>query len=164
MTEATSIHDWLVQCYRGNETQPIFPNTIQLLIELIRKVEDANPGTADIRTVSAALLHQLRLDGIERVPGVPESQNVTPFGPNGMMKPKFQLILQMVSNVQSNLQIFRSLNRKELCQLHRMISTSVEPWRRRDEHIVCPMHQIKPNSVVGGTWPETHHHHTIRPV
>lgn len=163
MAEATSIHDWLIQCYRGNETEPIFPNTPQLLIELIRKIENSNPGTADIRTLSAIILHKLRVDGIERVPGVPESKHITPFAPSGIMTPKFQLILRMISNVPNNGHIFKSLSRKELCQLHRMISTTVDPWKRKDEYNVCSLYK---NTVAAGgnSLPEMHRHHKIRPV
>lgn len=163
MTESTSIHNWLVQCYRGNETKPIFPYTIQLLIEFIRKVEDANPGLSDIRTMSASLLHQLRLDGIERVPNVPESENITPFAPNGIMNPKFQLIRKIIPNVQNKLQIIESLNRMELCQLHRMISTTVEPWKRKNEHTTCSV--LAPKDTENwSSWLDTHRHHKIRPV
>lgn len=52
------IHPNLIQCYRGNETVQWIGNTKQLLIELLRKVEDANPTSLDIRTLSVHLIHR----------------------------------------------------------------------------------------------------------
>lgn len=63
-------------------------------------------------------------------------------GVSGIESPKFQLILRTVSNVASNLNIPQILNRSELCQLHRMLSVTVEPWERGDENKVCPMQQV----------------------
>lgn len=149
-----------MQCYRGNETQPHYPNTLQLLIELIRKIEDANPILGDIRTLSALLLHQLRIDGIERLPGAHESNYVTPFGASGIQTAKFQVILRMVSNVATNLDIFRVLNQAEVCQLHRMISSTVEPWSRGDEHKICSIIKDKKRKYS----PELHRTHFVKPV
>lgn len=135
--DATPIHSWLIDCYRGNETQPFHPNTLQTLIEIIRKIEESDQTLTDIRTLSALLLHRLRLDGIERLAGAHETQSVTPFGVSGLQYPKFKLLLQMVSNVASNSDFIRVLDRGERCHLHRMLSSTVDTWRRADEHQTC---------------------------
>lgn len=145
-------------CYRGNETKPLFPNTVQVLVELIRKIENANP-LSNIRIISATLLHKLRVDGIERTNGVKETKYVTPFGASGIMAAKFKLILQMVSNVATNLELLRVLNRNELCHLHQMLSVTVEPWERGDENKVCSMQQIP-----WKTEAKFDHHYSVRPI
>lgn len=91
----------------------------------------------DIRTTSAMLIHRLRLDGIERLPGVKETPSLTPYGVSGFQYPKLKLILQMVSTVPTNSDIFRILDRGERCHLHRMLSSTVDNWRRADEHQTC---------------------------
>lgn len=85
------IHDHLRHCYRSNQTDPWMGNSFQLLLELVRKVEDANPTSMDIRRLSVNIIHQMRLDGIERTPGVVENEMVIPFGVQGRMSPKFQV-------------------------------------------------------------------------
>lgn len=79
------IHDFLAPCYRTGEAEPFVGNSFQLLIELIRKIEDANPTALDIRRLSVNLMHRLRVDGIERTPGARETDNVVPFSVTGRM-------------------------------------------------------------------------------
>lgn len=136
-TGATPIPNWLLDCYRGNETRSFHPNTLQAAIEIIRKLEDADQTLTDIRTLSAILLHQLRLDGIERLPGVQESPTLIPFGISGLQYAKLKFILQTVPNVASNADILRMLDRKDRCHLHRMMSSAIDVWRRNDEHQTC---------------------------
>lgn len=133
------IHDHLLHCYRGNETLSHYPNTLQIFIELIRKIEDASPMAHDVRTLSAIILHRLRIDGIEKAPGIRETDLITPYRAKGLMSPKFQLLLQMVSNAASNIELDKVLSSAEICQLHRVISLSVEPYERGDESTVCPI-------------------------
>lgn len=150
------IYDSLIGCYRGNETQPLFPNSLPLLIELIRKVEDATANTMNARMLSTILLHTLRIDGIEREPTVRESDLVTPYGADGIMVPKFLLLLKMISNVSNTIDIRSALTESEMCQLHRMISTTIDPWERGDESVLCPL-QYRNGDVAA------RRHHSIRP-
>lgn len=143
---AHPIYEHLIHCYRGNETEPYFPNTLQLFIELIRKIEDAYPTAHDIRTLSAIILHRLRIDGIEKAPGIRESDFVTPYRAKGIMGPKFQLLLQMVSNTANSIDLEKALNPTEICMLHRLISISVEPYERGDEERVCPIAMMPGNN------------------
>uniref|UniRef100_A0A182LSU9 Protein sly1 homolog n=1 Tax=Anopheles culicifacies TaxID=139723 RepID=A0A182LSU9_9DIPT len=134
-----NIPDELVQCYRGNGTLPGPPHTLPFLLELIRKIERHNPTTLDIRMLSAELIHRLRVDGIEKVPGVAETQWVTPHSPRGIMVPKYALQRQLVSNVPGRIDFDAFLTPFEICNLHRMLSSSVEPFQREDERITCPI-------------------------
>lgn len=151
------IYDSLIGCYRGNETQPLFPNSLPLLIELIRKVEDATSNTMNARMLSTILLHTLRIDGIEREPNVRESDLVTPYGADGIMVPKFLLLLKMISNVSTTIDIRSALTESEMCQLHRMISTTIDPWERGDESVLCPLQYRNGDA-------SARRHHSIRPL
>lgn len=136
-TGATPIPNWLLDCYRGNETQTFHPNTLQTVIEIIRKLEDADQTLTDIRTLSAILLYRLRLDGIERLPSVQETPTLIPYGISGVQYAKLKFILQLVPNVANSVDIFRILDRKDRCHLHRAMSSSIDAWRRNDEHQTC---------------------------
>ncbi|XP_058124524.1 uncharacterized protein LOC131285382 [Anopheles ziemanni] len=136
---AYSIPDELIDCYRGNGTQPGPPQTVQYLLELIRKIERHNPTTLDMRLLSAEMIHRLRIDGIENVPGIAETEWVTPYSPNGIMVPKYTLLRQLVSNVPGRIDFDTFLTPGEICDLHRMLSSSVEPYQRDDERRTCPV-------------------------
>lgn len=111
-----------------------------MLIELIRKIEDSLQNTADIRMISTAILHTLRIDGIEREPNSHETKLVTPYGVHGIMSPKFNLLLTLISNETINFNFNLILNKNEMCHLHRIISSTVQPWERGDEQFICPLH------------------------
>ncbi|XP_058055022.1 uncharacterized protein LOC131206477 [Anopheles bellator] len=137
-TASYNIPDELVRCYRGNATLPGPPHTVQLLLELVRKIERHNPTTLDMRLLSAELIHRLRIDGIENVPGVAETQWITPYSPRGLMVPKYTLLRQLVSQVPGTIEFDAFLTSTEICHLHRMLSSAVEPFQRDDERITCP--------------------------
>lgn len=114
------------------------PMTMTTLIELIRKVELYKGAYFDLRTLSVALLHRFRMDGIERIPDVPASPGVVPFRVTGHQFPKHKVLLQQL--IPGNAYTFpnESLSSQELCTLHFMLSSAVEPWERADEDEVCP--------------------------
>lgn len=68
------------------------PSNINMLIEIIRKVEDTPGINLDMRQMALALTHRFRLDGIERAPGA-INPGVTPFSPSGFQFSKHRLIL-----------------------------------------------------------------------
>lgn len=113
----------------------------------MRKIEDINPTSIDIRRFSVNLFHQLRLDGIERAPSIQEQEFVTPFRANGKMTPKFELLLELVSNVAGPIDFQQALTPDEICILHRIVSLSVEPYERGDESRVCPLNLMSGERV-----------------
>lgn len=115
------------------------PQTLQLLVELVRKIEDANPTSIDLRQLAVNLVHRLRVDGIERAASIGETDHVTPFRANGVQVAKYQVLLQLVSDTTAAMQFDRWLSPAELCHLHRMLSASVEPYERGDESRSCPL-------------------------
>lgn len=91
----TRIPNSLVECYMNGENYERdyrLPSTINLLIDLIRKIEDATRGTLDMRQIAVGLLHRFRLDGIEKAPGVYHG-SVLPFSPSGYQFSKHRLLL-----------------------------------------------------------------------
>lgn len=129
----------LLHCYRGNETEPWIGNTFQLFLELIRKIEDENPTSLDIRTFAVNLMHRMRLDGIVRAPGIRETDFITPYRASGIQMPKYQVLLELISDTPGPIEFENYLTPTEMCQLHRLISSSIEPYVRGDESRVCPL-------------------------
>lgn len=92
----TRIANSLVECYQDSlvfERDNRLPMTSNILIELIRKVEDSAEFTGDIRQLAVQLVHRFRQDGIERAPGVFNSPTIIPFSPSGFQFSKHRIIL-----------------------------------------------------------------------
>uniref|UniRef100_A0A7G3A9X6 Putative conserved secreted protein n=1 Tax=Lutzomyia longipalpis TaxID=7200 RepID=A0A7G3A9X6_LUTLO len=149
---AQTIPTYLLPCYRGNETQPWLPNSMPLLIELVRKIEDARPTSLDARTLSVQLFHRLRFDGIEKAPGIQETEFVTPFGITGIMAPKMRLLRQLISPPPGESELEQILSQFDLCALHRLISSSVQPFERGDEARTCPLNLATPEDRIRAPW------------
>lgn len=92
----TRIPNSLLECYEDSfifERDNRLPMTSNMLIELIRKVEDSNEFTGDIRTLAVQLVHRFRQDGIQRAAGVSLSPSVIPFSPSAFQFSKHRLLL-----------------------------------------------------------------------
>lgn len=91
----TRIPDSLIECYASSEIYERdnrLPATMNTLIDLIRKVEDAPGYSQDIRQVATSLLHRFKQDGIERAPGLYQ-KTVLPYSPSGYQFSKHRLLL-----------------------------------------------------------------------
>lgn len=91
----TRIPNSLAECYNDPaifDRDNRLPSNVNLLIELIRKVEDQPGFNQDMRTFSASLVHRFRMDGIERAPGVFQP-TVLPFSPSGFQFSKHRVLL-----------------------------------------------------------------------
>lgn len=87
----------LVECYRlghiydRNQRLPMTPN---MLIELIRKIEDSPGFNQDIRQLAVSLVHRFRQDGIIPAPGVALNQaDILAFSPRDFSFPKHRVLL-----------------------------------------------------------------------
>lgn len=87
------------------------------------------------------------MDGIERAPGIHETELITPYRAYGQQSTKYQLLLNLISKRPGNIEFERFLTPSELCQLHKMISSSMEPYERGDESRTCPLNilSLQPN-------------------
>lgn len=91
----TQIPVSLTECYTLPEIvnrDTRLPSNINLLIELIRKIEDWPANNLDIRQMASTLVHRFRMDGIERAPGTFQA-NVLPFSPFGFQFSKHRVLL-----------------------------------------------------------------------
>lgn len=129
----------LIACYRGNNTQPWAGGSLSNLLDLIRKVENAFPNTMDIRTLSANLFHRMKLDGIQKAPGIMETEFLIPYRANGIMTPKFNLLRRLIPETPGRVEFEDVLSAFEICLLHKLISYSVEPFERGNEARTCPL-------------------------
>lgn len=101
----TQIPSHLVECYTIPEIvnrDTRLPSNINLLIELIRKIEDWPGLNMDMRQLSTTLVHRFRMDGIERAPGSFQA-NVLPFSPFGFQFSKHRVLLSRLIPGSSNL-------------------------------------------------------------
>lgn len=80
----------------------------------------------------------LRIDGIQRSPFT-ETEDVTPYGRNGQMTHKNIILRQLVANVAGDFNYEQILTPNELCTLHKMLSSSIEPLERPNELRNCPL-------------------------
>lgn len=92
----TRIPNSLAECYENPqilERDHRLPMNINILIELIRKIEDDRSYNQDIRQLAVSLLHRFKLDGIEKASGVTVSSKVLPFSPSGYQFSKHRILL-----------------------------------------------------------------------
>ncbi|KAL5279041.1 hypothetical protein ACFFRR_003579 [Megaselia abdita] len=136
----------LIQCYRNVSAKPLVPQNLQVLLELLRKVENQNVG---IRELAVSLVHKLRIDGIQKSPGIQETEYVTPYDANGNQVPKDEILLKLISPVDQMINFENYLTPDELCHLHKLISSSVDSYERGDEATTCRKYNsINPDKVL----------------
>lgn len=136
----TRVAPGLLECYENPalfERDSRLPMTMNMLIELIRKVEDGPQFQQDMRQLSIGLLHRFRQDGIVRAPGVPNIPGVLPFSPVGFHFTKHRILFSRL--LPGNAQTFpnNTLTAQERCALHFMLSSSIDTIVRGDESVRC---------------------------
>lgn len=136
----TRVAPSLIECYNRPELferDERLPMTMNMLIELIRKVEDVPEYRVDIRQLTIALLHRFRQDGIVRAPGLQNIAGVTPFSPSGFHFTKHRILFSRL--LPGNAQGFpnATLTAQERCALHFMMSSSIDTMIRGDEGQRC---------------------------
>lgn len=124
----------LIQCYRNVSAKPLLPQNLQVLLELLRKVENENVG---IRELAVSLVHKVRVDGIQRSPENQETEYVTPYDANGNQVAKDEILLKLISPMDPMINFENYLSPDELCHLHKLISSSVDSYERGDEAKTC---------------------------
>jgi len=136
----TRIPASLAECYANHdifERDNRLPMTVNMLVELIRRVEESPEWNGDITALTVALVHRFRLDGIERAQGVFTSPSVLPFSPSGMQFTKHRILLSRL--IPGNAMTFpnNTLTAQERCALHFMMSSSIDRAVRGDEATRC---------------------------
>lgn len=145
----------LQDCYRNRSTYERdnrLPMTINTLIELIRKVENSGEGSSmDITTLTIALVHRFKQDGIVLLKDVQSSDVVLPYSPQGHQFIKHKILLSKL--VQGDARNFPNdtLTPQERCTLHFMLSNSIDLHVRGDEAMRCSsLAQYRTNRIPRG--------------
>ncbi|KAK6619720.1 hypothetical protein RUM43_012478 [Polyplax serrata] len=131
----------LLECYMNDgiyHRANRLPNSYESFIDLLYKIEDSPTGrNINARELSLVLLHYLKLDGIQSVQSHTKiSSNILPFAPSGDEYFKHRLILiGLVTRIDQSYMaaINESLTAREMCNLHFMLSYSIDPYKRENE-------------------------------
>ncbi|KAK2580343.1 hypothetical protein KPH14_001240 [Odynerus spinipes] len=129
----------LLECYENKylrERDNRLPHTMNTLIAIIRKIENTEGLNMDLRSLSVALLHRFRQDGIRKNPSVASQDGISPYAPTG---PEFFRHAKTLRFIQGNAMLFpnNSISDIERCTLHFMVSSSIDIFERGDEGTVC---------------------------
>ncbi|XP_058124178.1 uncharacterized protein LOC131285341 [Anopheles ziemanni] len=136
----TRVAPSMMECYEDPATferDNRLPMTMNMLIELVRKVEDTPGFQQDIRQLSISILHRFRQDGIVRATGVTNMPGVIPFSPAEFQFTKHRVLFSRL--LPGNAVNFpnATLSTAERCALHFMLSNSIDRRVRGDENIRC---------------------------
>ncbi|XP_050313563.1 uncharacterized protein LOC126748394 [Anthonomus grandis grandis] len=140
---AANIAANLMMCYNvsaipgitiPNQRPPVYLN---LLIEYIRKIEDANP-TMNARQLSYHILQSLRQDGIAQAERVSDISFIgLPYSASRPERYKFWALLKnLIPDAEATLSM-GDLSNIETCALHYMISNTIDNTRRDNETTDC---------------------------
>ncbi|CAH2238202.1 uncharacterized protein LOC120630414 [Pararge aegeria] len=134
----SSVPPLLLDCYRRGGPDLAAPHRLDVFLSLLRRLELSS--RLDMRLFSTTLLRSLRLDGIEESPNTIESDYVLPFRASAFQFHKYKLLMEVFLPSQPDiLNVDESLTLIEKCLLHKMLSSTVQPWERGDENEVCPL-------------------------
>ncbi|XP_023945724.2 uncharacterized protein LOC112051350 [Bicyclus anynana] len=134
----SSVPPHLLDCYRRGGPELSAPHRLDVFLSLLRRLELSS--RLDMRLFSTTLLRSLRLDGIEESPNTIESDYVLPFRASAFQFHKYKLLMELFLPSQPDLlNVDESLTLVEKCLLHKLLSSTVQPWERGDENIVCPL-------------------------
>ncbi|XP_032678684.1 uncharacterized protein LOC116847626 [Odontomachus brunneus] len=131
----------LQECYDNKylyEKDNRLPHTLNTLIALIRKIENADLDV-DLQTLIIGILHRFRQDGIIENPNVSRQPGVSPYAPYREQAAKFARTLPFIKIPEQRISQIRYdiLTDIEKCTLHFMLSDSIDIFQRDDESLVC---------------------------
>ncbi|XP_072944091.1 uncharacterized protein [Epargyreus clarus] len=140
LTTQSSVAPDLRECYTNGsliDRNNLPPMTINVLIDLIQKIEDNPNVNVDLRQLAVLLLHTYRQDGIEfHQPGigVAASANILPFAPTFHSFHRHRLLLSRI--IPGNNQVLpnNTINSSLKCGIHQMLSTTVDARVRGNEN------------------------------
>ncbi|KAL2728504.1 N-acetylmuramoyl-L-alanine amidase [Vespula squamosa] len=129
----------LRECYENKyllERDNRLPHTLNTFIAILRKIENSKGLNMDLRSLSVAILHRFRQDGIRQNPSVVSQDGISPYAPTGH---EFFRHAKTLRFIQGNAILFpnNSISDIERCTLHFMLSSSINILKRDDEETVC---------------------------
>ncbi|XP_019765142.1 uncharacterized protein LOC109540976 [Dendroctonus ponderosae] len=130
------------QCYNNTALPGITtanerpPASLNLFIEFIRKLEDANP-TMTPRELALHILHRLRQDGITQTGRTIDERFGLAYSASRPERYKFRVLLQsLLPNAEQTL-ASGQLSDFERCSLHYLISNTIADMQRENEALEC---------------------------
>ncbi|XP_066158063.1 uncharacterized protein [Euwallacea fornicatus] len=132
----------LVDCYNASALPGITianerpPATINMLVEFIRKLEDANPVLTP-RELSVLIIRSFRQDGIARTVTTVDERFAIPYAASRVERHKFRAILRYQLPIIQQTLNYGDLNSYERCSLHYLMSNTVADQRRDNEATEC---------------------------
>nr|XP_012151284.1 PREDICTED: uncharacterized protein LOC100884048 isoform X3 [Megachile rotundata] len=118
------------------------PHTFDTFVSILRKIENTEGLNMDLRSLSVALLHRFRQDGIAPNPRVNIQDGITPYAP---ISYQFFRHAQTLRLIPGNAMLFpnNSITDVERCTLHFMLSSTIDIFERGDEAEVCRITNAK---------------------
>ncbi|CAH2050321.1 unnamed protein product, partial [Iphiclides podalirius] len=92
-----------------------------------------------MRMFSASLLRRFRLDGIEQASNPVETEFLLPYRASAFQFHKYKLLMDLFLPSQNLLEMVEDLALVERCLIHKLLSSTVQPWERGDENLTCPV-------------------------
>ncbi|XP_012535365.2 uncharacterized protein LOC105836104 [Monomorium pharaonis] len=129
----------LRECYESKyllEKDYRLPHTLNTLIAILQKIENAKNLNMDLRALTVGIMHRFRQDGVEKNPNVVEQSGVLPYRA-GAQAQKYLQIARFIPKRTDNIPSYNMLTAIERCTLHFMLSSSIEMLQREDENTAC---------------------------
>ncbi|XP_031784515.1 uncharacterized protein LOC100680378 isoform X1 [Nasonia vitripennis] len=121
----------LRECYTNNGVfVPDLPLNLQVVLDIIRKIERRTSTSMSMRTLSAALIKRFKLDGIVYSDDLPVSEGVLRFAARGSQRARNRIVDELVPGDSS---IFpdKLFTKDERCVLHFALSNTI--WDHYDQ-------------------------------
>lgn len=120
------IPKYLEECYT-NETLSgaRLPMTLNVLIDIFRKIELHVQSSVDLRLLVTSMLHRFKFDGIEQHQvKISQIEGILPFSGTGNQRVKNEIINEFIPGNPDFFPV-ESLSLVERCTLHRAISNTI---------------------------------------
>ncbi|XP_023246318.1 uncharacterized protein LOC106647810 [Copidosoma floridanum] len=122
----------LQRCYSNDgRFVPSLPLNLQVVLDVLRKIERQTFTSLTMRTLSTALLKRFKLDGIVYSDDLPEREGVLRYAARGSQRAKNLMVERLIPGGDPTLVPEAYLRPDELCLLHFALSSTV--WQRYDD-------------------------------
>nr|XP_023030043.1 uncharacterized protein LOC111517975 [Leptinotarsa decemlineata] len=112
------------------------PATLNIFLEVIRRLEDANP-TKSAKELATLILQRLRQDGIISTGRSTDIRWALPFSPSNYESVKQTIFTEKFITNSSLELLYGDLDPVEICSFHYMISSTTNITKRGDEASTC---------------------------